>query len=439
MQKIKIKQKQKAKSNLEIEELFISAVINLKDSFIVLNAGVKNNWFHIYQKEWKFISKFIQKHNKIPSRKIFQKQFPDFKIHKDVDEYDHLLEEIKQAHIRQVLIEEVHDLTTDLKMRSIEPSKIIRSTRDKFNDIIHETNGRQNEIEIISEWKPVYADVSKRASLAEDSGQVGAPTGFPTLDLATSGLQPSHFWTIGARLGEGKTWCLVKMAVAALMSGYRVQFDSLEQSRNQIAIRTHTFLHERAGLNIFNSLQLSNGRNVNLREYKKFLRGLQSNINSQMFISDTSRGRVDIDAIAAQIERNHPDILFLDYIQLMAETADWQSVRQVSADLATLSTKYNICIVAASQVNRQSLVSNSKNNPGAEHFSGSDSIGQDSDALVTIKRISRSVNRLQLVKYRHGPDGQKFYTHFAPGYGVFEEIARAEADDLIQSDHESDD
>lgn len=434
---VKVKQ-EKLRNNATVEELFISSALNGKDTFIINNSGVAANWFHVFTDEWLFIEKFIQTHGKVPSSKVFKKKFSNFTIHKDVDDFDYLLEELKHTHARQVLIEELNSTAYSIKNNGIDSVGLAKRVRDTLDKVVHEVSGRQDELEVIENWRPIYREVRRRAKIQESGGSVGAPTGFTTLDLVTGGMQPGHFWTVGARLGEGKTWCLARMATTALLAGYRIQFDSLEQSRNQIAIRIHTLLQSKNSHNVFNSLQLSSGRNLDLPKYKKFLRQLEKNIDNQMFISDTSRGRVDMEVLAAQIERNRPNILFIDYLQLMADS-EWQSVKQISADLATLKTRYNICIVAASQINRAGIAVGSKlDNPGAEHLSGSDAIGQDSDAVLTIRRISSSVNRLHLVKYRHGPDGQKFYAQFSPGQGVFEEVARSIADELIEYDKEND-
>ena len=72
--------------------------------------------------------------------------------------------------------------------------------------------------------------------------------------------------------------------------------------------------------------------------------------------------------------------------------------------------------------------------PGAEHLAGSDGIGQDADLVMTLKQMSKSVIKMKLAKYRHGMDGQEWYTEFSPNSGVFVEISGDEAQDLIDED-----
>ena len=157
----------------------------------------------------------------------------------------------------------------------------------------------------------VYDEVSRRYERAELHGQSGIPTGFATLDGATNGPQPGDYWIVAARLGQGKTWTLLRMACTAVFRGFTVQYDALEQSRAQITMRAHSFLSSDHAMKSFQSQDLINGKGFDLKKYKEFLEELKSNLTGKLIVNDTSRGRVTPATIAAQIERNKPDIVFM--------------------------------------------------------------------------------------------------------------------------------
>jgi replicative DNA helicase len=174
------------------------------------------------------------------------------------------------------------------------------------------------------------------------------------------------------------------------------------------------------------------GRGVDLLAYKTFLQELKENLSGRFIVNDTSRGRVSPSMIAAQIERNRPDIVFIDYLTLMnGQAGDWQAISNLSGELKGLAMRYSVPIVAAAQINRMGI---GDDLPGAEHLAGADAIGQDADAVVTLAQKSRHVVRMKLAKYRHGQDGMAWWAEFRPNSGTFVEIAGEYAQDLMDQD-----
>jgi replicative DNA helicase len=229
-----------------------------------------------------------------------------------------------------------------------------------------------------------------------------------------------------------------RMATTAIMLGYTVQFDALEQSRAQVSMRIHSFLSSEVGKNIFQTTDLMQGRNFDMREYRRFLRNLKNEIKGKLHVSDTSRGRVGLLTLAAQMERNQPDIMFVDYLTLMDKKgSDWQDVAAISSGVLSCAQEYQRPIVAASQLNRTNGLG--KDPAGAEALSQSDAIGQDASAVITIKQNSPSTMTMKMAKNRNGVGGFKWYCQFQPQAGVFREVtydrwAELKADDAAKDD-----
>lgn len=232
------------------------------------------------------------------------------------------------------------------------------------------------------------------------------------------------------------SYMLIKMAAAGVSAGYKVQFDSLEMSNAQVSIRIHSVLARMRLVQGIDSTGLMLGTNVNLPAYREFLEDLKKDIKGNLFVSDASRGSVGPIEIAGQIERNNPDLVLLDYMSLLKRPKNqandmYQGVSALSSEIKNLAERYKVPIGVASQINRQGT---GKEPPGAEHLSLSDSVGQDADAVLTLSRVSTSVRKCKLVKYRHGRDGQQFFIRFRPGAGDIEEISGDEADHLKEQD-----
>jgi replicative DNA helicase len=267
----------------------------------------------------------------------------------------------------------------------------------------------------------VLEDAQRRMLRVEGTGFSGIPTGFPTLDERTGGPQAGDFWVVAARLGEGKSWTMQRMATTAVTKGYTVQYDALEQTRPQVAYRIHAFLSSSVGQQLFRTSDLMRGRDFDVQEYKHFLGDLKKKIKGNLHICDSSRGRVGLMTVASQIERNKPDIVFVDYLTLLEKKGnDWQDIAALSGGLTTMAGEYQVPIVAASQLNRERGIG--KEPAGADALSGSDAIGQDAACVVTIKQSSPHTMVMKVPKNRNGEGGFKWYNHFDPGNGVFEEV-----------------
>jgi replicative DNA helicase len=239
---------------------------------------------------------------------------------------------------------------------------------------------------------------------------------------------------MAARLGQGKTWALVRSAVAALVAGKTVQFHALEQSKTQLGIRFTPFLARQFGDGkvMFKASDLQHGT-VDIVGYRKFLQELEKKTSGKLILDDTPRKKLSPLMLAAKIERNTPDVVIVDYLGLMNNTpGDWSAVAALSADMKEMATTYDIPIIAANQLNRAAGIG--RGNIGPEALSGADAIGQDADGVITLKSESKRTKSMYLAKYRHGEDGNRWMMHFEPNIGIFDEVSEDKAMDLRDAD-----
>jgi replicative DNA helicase len=412
------------------EVLFISAVLRQGDVVTPLSNGVTTNWFHSHKEEWDWIEQYIKKQRKCPSKVLFKDRFPDFQLLKS-DDIDYTTRQLRESHVRYSLINSVDETLLRLKDND-DPIAVLEKTYQQLAGIQLEAHGGQNESEILSDWEATFTEVARRYERTQERGMAGVSTGFATLDLLTGGPQPGDYWIVAARLGQGKTWTLIRMACSALYADSVVQYDALEQSKAQIAMRCHSFLSSKYAPSVFKTLDLMHGKDFDLVAYREFLKGLEGKLEGRLVVDDTSRGRVSPASIASQIERNRPDIVFIDYLTLINSGGDdWRAMAELSGEIKGIAMRYEVPIVAAAQINRMAI---GNDVPGAEHLAASDAIGQDADAVITMKQMSARVIKMKLAKFRHGMDGQTWFNEFAPNSGRFEEISGDSAQDIIDED-----
>lgn len=419
------------------EQLLISSVILKKDHITPASKGITTKFFHSYSSEWKWIERYIAKHRRTPSKQAFKSKFPGFKIIKGADDVEHFCDEVRSGHATASLNSAIEDILTDIEDGDVhQAAKKMQASALQIESALA---GDSYDSDIITNYQDTYNEVMRRVSRHSELGQAGMPTGFPTLDERTGGPQPGQVWIVAARLGQGKTWSLARMACAAAFSGFNIQYDALEGSRAEIAMRIHTFASSEYGQEVFRNLDLAMGNNFSPRAYKEFLHNLRNDVKGRMHVADTSRGPISLLSLAAQFERNKVDALFLDYITLMdgasGDADDWRSIGKLSKGLKQIAQQYQAPIIAAAQLNREAATM--KDFAGPDKLAESDSLGRDADVVITARQMSKHVLAFKLVKFRHGRDGYIWYCKFLPNTGHFEEITFDDAQDAIAEDKDA--
>ena len=416
------------------ESLLLSSVVQSGEHQQLAKHGITAQMFHVHQDEAAWMERYISKNGKAPSRQAIRQVFPDFVLYR-VDDTSHWCEEVRREHRRASLVDLVNN-ALDLVDAQDEDSALA-ALETGLTSIRASSQGVRNDFDVFDDWEQVYDTVSARVDKVRTSGWAGIPSGFKTLDDITGGFQPGWFGVIAARLGEGKTWTGVRMGFHAAITGHRVSYFSLEQPKLQIAMRVHAFGSKVYSKEVFNPMSLNRGTGFDIQQYRRFLQDMQKKRGSGNFkINDTARGRVTPSTIAAVIELDQPNIVFIDYLTLLGTTSDdWRGTAKLSADIQSLAQRYDIPIVALSQVNRLGI---GKEPPGAESLSQADAIGQDADLVMTQKQMSRHVMKHRLAKFRHGQGGDTWYSKFSPGTGEYEEFSAGAAEAQIELDAEVD-
>ena len=176
-------------------------------------------------------------------------------------------------------------------------------------------------------------------------------TGYGNIDKYSGGLTRGEITIIGGRPGHGKTTVMINMLSKALEQGKRAMFFSRELPNSElmkkiICLESEQLSYGMVRKNIFTdeSLQIVNSTIERIR--KKY-----SKENFLMF--DNLK---DFSASSAEVKRFKPDLIFDDYIQLVA-CDGYKSERRLQIEKLVNDYKWlakdNDCVVVlASQLNR---------------------------------------------------------------------------------------
>ena len=257
----------------------------------------------------------------------------------------------------------------------------------------------------------------------------GLPTGFPTLNEMTSGLQPSDLIVLAARPGMGKTSFALNIAQhAATQGGRRVGVFSLEMSREQLFLRLLT------GQARVDAHRLRTGR-LGRDEWQRLTQAFGELAAVPIWIDDTAgTGVLEMRAKSRRLKMEQGlDLLVIDYLQLMRSRGRFenrnQEITEISRSLKELAKELQIPIMALSQLSRAPEQRGGDRRPQLSDLRESGAIEQDADLVMFIYREeiykpteeNRGRAQIMIAKQRNGPIGN-IDLAFLREYTRFEEL-----------------
>jgi replicative DNA helicase len=249
---------------------------------------------------------------------------------------------------------------------------------------------------------------------------IGIPSGFPDLDLLTTGFQASDLVVLAARPSVGKTSLALNIAEhASVREGKTVGVFSLEMSKEQLVLR---LLSSVASID---SQRLRSGF-LEEMDFARIAPAMNALSEAPLFIDDTpaiSTMELRTKARRLQAERGL-DLLIVDYLQLMQATSNSrdanrvQEVSEISRGLKSLARELKVPVLALSQLSRQPELRESAE-PRLSDLRESGAIEQDADLVLFLWRekgdrdksardtdSDGEIVNLRLAKHRNGPTGE---------------------------------
>lgn len=219
-----------------------------------------------------------------------------------------------------------------------------------------------------------------------ESGVIGVPSNFTSLDRVTSGWQPSDLVIIAARPAMGKTSYVLSLARNAAVEFEKpVAVFSLEMSSVQLVTR---LISAESGIS---SEKLRSG---NLRDDE--IHQIHSKIDklsqAPIFIDDTAGLSVfELRAKARRLKTQHDiQMIVIDYLQLMtagdSKGNREQEISTISRSLKGIAKELNVPVLALSQLSRAVETRGGDKKPMLSDLRESGSIEQDADMVQFIHR-----------------------------------------------------
>ena len=364
-------------------------------SFITLN-NIDQEFFSDYADEFNYIINHYNEYGNCPDIYTFANKFPNFDIINVNESTDYLLNELYEDRNKRKLasvFNKIRDLINQNKIEeainfyTTASTEIVKSTSLNCVDILKNV-GRYD----------LYADKINNFT------KYYIKTGFNELDNIIGGWdKQDELATIVSRTGNGKTWVLLKVALAAAEQGLTVGLFSGEMSEVAIGYRIDTLVSH-----ISNSSILKGKDDIQV-QYKKYIEELPKKYSGSIKVLTPSmlNGSIGVTALRTFVEKENLDILLIDQHSLLEDDRNAKTpvekASNISKDLKLLQVLKKIPIIAISQQNR---TTESLDGPTSANVAQSDRISQDSSILLFLER-KEDLLTLNLVKSRNSINGIK--------------------------------
>ena len=236
-------------------------------------------------------------------------------------------------------------------------------------------------------------------------------TDYPDLDKFAGGLTKGEITIIGGRPGHGKTTFMINMLSRVLDQGYKAMFFSRELPNSEllkkiICLESGKLSYGMVRKNIF--------QEKDLEEIERILKVIKVKYGKDKFLMfDNLR---DFSLSASEVRKFKPDIIFDDYIQLIAcegkQSERRLQIEQLVNDYKWLAKETETSVVLASQLNR-AIEHREKDVPKLSDLAESGAIEQVAENVFFTfyghkAKQSASENRLTISagKVRYGNTGK---------------------------------
>lgn len=368
------------------------------------------------------ILEHVARYGQVPVPDTIEDKFPDYQVREPGEPVTVYLDRLRERHrgrlLENGLVRAVNALDAeDLPGCESAISALLASLAAGTTSGLH------------ADLRLTGADRLARYLAFKDNpdGLRGWPTGFPTIDRATLGLQPGQLIVLGGQAKGGKTTVLASIARYAHRYAYEHGTEcvpliyTIEMGIDEIAELLDS---QYAGVN---SQKLRAGQ-LNQAEWMRVERAVRDLevMGASFHIEKGIAQMTTLGEIASRLEHHKPDLLLVDGIYLMkdevsGEVGTPRAITSITQGFKALADTWQIPTVITSQILPSKV--DRKTGAGAASFGWSSSFAMDASvALAMDPTEDDEIKRLKIVASRTCPNVD-VYLHFDWEHGTCAEMA----------------
>lgn len=386
------------------ELLLISKIIQEKDLQVAVRSGIKPD--HLsgeWPKVWTWLMDFNRNHGAVPTERVFAQEFGDIDLEDAKEEqFSRLLEEIFANYKKRILMDTLSQAIPELNGDDLDAALATLSTGLQKTAV---EAARLRDIDIIQNWENRIARYDEMR--LTPNALRGIPTGFHGLDRITHGLRPQQFIVFVGEPKRGKSLFALIMGNSAHIHGKRPLFVSFEMSIEEQEARYDSFISKVPYTRILSG-------DLTEADMKKIRKALALRKNMQPFVfSEDTASLTTVSALASKVQEYQPDLLIVDGVYLMDDEegepkGSPQALTNVTRSLKRLAQRFDIPVVATTQVLSWKLNNKKTRAVTADAIGYSSSFAQDADLVLGVERNPDVDDQaiIRVVIARSAPSGE---------------------------------
>lgn len=374
------------------EARLLSRVIQERNLGEILERGVAESWFadNFDKNLFKFVRDHYVKYQETPSISVVQENFPSYQLLPIDDSIDYLIDTIVERRRKALIVNSIGNALDHVEKNQDHEGALL-ALQNGIMKLEDSGLNKTTDIEVTKAAQNARAEYEFRKN---NPGLLGLPTGFPTMDKATSGLQPEQLIVIIAPPKTGKSTLALQIAITAHLQDKKPLFISFEMSNKEQLSRYYAM---RARIS---HKRLMTGTLTDKEEatFNTITRNIE-HMREELWFSGSAEGQT-VSAIAAKIQSKKPDIVFIDGTYLMideqtGESNTPQAITNITRSLKRLAQKTKLPIVISTQVLTWKMKGG---NVSADSIGYSSSFHQDADVIFGLQRESENVDDTRLLR-----------------------------------------
>lgn len=374
-----------------------------RDLTEVADAGITPKFFSdpVNRRVFATLMRHRSDYGEVPTVQVMKADFPEYKFVQAEEATAYLIDSVKKNYKMGVLEEALSDAVEAWEDDDDEEVEtLLHNALKKLAADL--PNSRDTDITQTGD-----ARLERYEALKELDGSLrGIPTGFPTIDRATQGLQPKQLITMIGPPKAGKSTMMLLAARAAHILGYTPLLIGFEMTNEEQEERLDAIAAE------VDHNKLRNG-SLNAEEWKRLEKSVHEIDGMRPFImSNDTQSATTVTGVAAKAEKYEPDLLIVDGVYMMQDEngeapGSPQALTNITRSLKRMGQNQDLPVIITTQVLEWKM--DKKRGVTSNSIGYSSSFAQDSDVVIAVENTDDPmIKKIKVVMSRNCPPVESY-------------------------------
>ena len=384
----------------DLEAKVLSAVLNDKQIHVLFQAN-PDTLFRTHKDVWDFVKNYYEQNSTVPTKSLLVEKFRDFQPVGEIGTTKHHLEELRIQFLEDNLRNAL--MTSAKQLNEHQPIEALNSIISKTSDLKRiSSDVRDIDATDVEDASAHFIHIKELS----EKGIHGVRTNLAGFDnYLPGGISPGQFGILLAYPAIGKSWLAIFMAVQAWKAGKKPLIVSLEMTEKEVRNRVYTIMAE----GYFSHRKLSAGL-IDIEGFENWAKQHLKDKPPFYIISNDGMADVSPSGIRGKIDQYSPDVVFVDYIQLMNSNQGGENevvkIKNISRELKVLAISSQVPIVAIASATPDNAT-DMNSVPSLGQVAWSKQLAYDADWVLALGRATGStILECVFRKNRHGFCGE---------------------------------